>query len=437
MKKSLFLQTTFILMIGGLITRLLGFLIKIYYTRTIGSEGIAIYNLIMPSASLLIGLATFSMPMILSKIISEHKKRASEVAFNALYLMFFINIIIITIVILTSDYISTNLLHHPECRLLLIALSFTLPFISVSSIIKGYFFGNQKMLPYAVSNVLEQIIRFILIFSILPIILKINTYYGLIFLILISIVSESFSIFIFMFFLPTKINIKKLVIKPNLKTEKNIFNLAFFSVLGRICGSVAYFFEPIILINLLSHQGYSNSYIIYEYSLYNAYALSILTIPGFFIQALSTALIPELSKLISNKLRIGWKKVCKKALYLSLIIGIIFSTIIFIWGGNILSIIYKTSEANRYLKFLSPLFFLYYLEGPLTSIINAAGKTKKSMQITIIGSLIKLAIMSILCFAHIGIYALLIAEIVDILAVIYLDFKAIKKININLFSRSN
>ena len=58
-----------------------------------------------------------------------------------------------------SKFIAVNLLKEPRAEILLIAMSLTFPFVSISSIIKGYFYGKQKMIPHTVSNVIEQIVR--------------------------------------------------------------------------------------------------------------------------------------------------------------------------------------------------------------------------------------------------------------------------------------
>lgn len=205
MKKNKFIKSTFILIIAGLFTKLLGMIIKIVYTRLIGDEGISLYSLVMPSYSLLLTFATFSMPTILSKIISENKYKSKIVLTNALFIMTLINILVIIIMFLFSKFISVNLLHESKCYYLLIACSLTLPFVSISSIIKGYFYGKQNVKPYAISNIIEQIVRLIIIYLFLPYFINISLLVGVIFLILFNIISECVSILIFLFFMP-KIN---------------------------------------------------------------------------------------------------------------------------------------------------------------------------------------------------------------------------------------
>ena len=47
---------------------------------------------------------------------------------------------------------------------LLPIMGITLPFISTSSILRGYFFGKEKMIPHVLSNVVEDIARMLLLY---------------------------------------------------------------------------------------------------------------------------------------------------------------------------------------------------------------------------------------------------------------------------------
>ena len=50
--KNNFIKSTIILILGGLIAKILGMIIKIALTRAISTEGIGIYSLILPTFNL-------------------------------------------------------------------------------------------------------------------------------------------------------------------------------------------------------------------------------------------------------------------------------------------------------------------------------------------------------------------------------------------------
>ena len=425
--KNKFLQATFILMIGGLVTKLLGFGIRIIYTRMVGSDAINLYSLVMPTYSLLLTIATLSLPVVISKLISEHKTKSLKILSSATVITMILNVIVICIIYFTKDFIAITLLNDERCSILLMAMALTFPFVSLSSILKGYFYGKQKMVPHTISNILEQIVRIFLIFLIIPGLVEKGIVYSVMGLILISIASELTSIFTFLFFLPKKFKITKQDLKPDMKTTKEILSISIPTVSGRLIGNIGFFFEPILLTNILLFAGYSMNFILNEYGAYNAYTISLLSMPSFFIAAISSSLLPEISKYYYHKNYSMVKRRLKQAIILSFIVGVIFSSFIYFFREPLLSTLYNTTKGSEYIEVLAPFFVLFYLERPLQSVLQAIGKAKTTMVITMAAVIVKLSSMSILSLCHIGMYSLVIAEIIDIFIIVILCVRAIRK----------
>lgn len=425
-EKNIFIKSTLVLMLSGLITKLLGFIIRIVYTRIIGEYGISLFTIATPTYSLLLTIATLAIPISISKLVSSTKGRSIQILTTAAAIILTINAILITLIIFTHDFIACNLLHEPLSGPILIAFVLTLPFVSISSVLKGYFAGKQNMVPHATSNILEQIVRLIIIVIVLPVLMKKSIMLAVIGLILLTIISEISSIIVFIFFLPSKINLHTNM-KPTLKITKDILDISVPSSFSRIIGNIGYFLEPIILTNILLKTGFTNSFILKEYGAYNAYSLTLLTMPSFFIMAISTSLLPEISKFCEQKNIKMVKRRIWQALIYSLIIGLLASFIIFTFRDTLLFTMYNTTSGSNYIKVLAPFFVLFYLEGVLTSSLQALGSAKSAMTITLFGVIIKLLVMIILAFFRSGIYALVYAEIINIIFVVTISFNTLKK----------
>lgn len=426
MRKNKFIMSTIILMIGGAITRILGFVIKIIYTRVIGDAGVSLYAIVMPTYSLLITIASLSLPIAISKLVAEQKHRSSKILFSSTFIILILNVILVTIMLFSSRFISDVLLKNPNCYYLLIAMTLTLPFISISSILKGYFFGKQRMVPNTVSNVLEQIVRIVLILIVLPILMEKSVFLAVMGLILLNIISEVVSIITFFFFLPKRFSIEKKDIKPDVKTMKEVFSISLPTVSSRFIGNIGFFFEPIILTNLLLFSGYSSTFILTEYGAYNAYTIALLTMPSFFVGAVCSALIPEISRFQGENNFMMIKRRIKQALLFSFSLGIFFSFFIYFFREPLLMTVYNTKMGLDYIRILAPFFVLFYLEAPLMSTLQALGKAKDTMKITLWGEVIKLSVLAILSVCHIGLYSLVYAEIVNIVFVVLWNIKKIK-----------
>ena len=355
------------------------------------------------------------MSLAISKRISSNAD-TKKVIVNSCYIMFTLNIILISLMFIFTKYISNNLLKDPNTYYPLIACTLTLPFISLGYIIKGYFYGKQNMTPHMVSNVLEQLFRLTIISILLPKIF-----------ILFNILSESFSIIVFLFYLPKKKKLTKKDFNFDYQESKEILAISIPSISGRLLGNIGFFFEPIILTNVLYFAGSSISYITREYGIYNAYAISTLLFPSFFITAISNALLPEISNNYA-KCNINLvKKRIKESLIISFIIGLSCTLVIFIFKDFLLNILYHTQEGSSYISFLSPFFVLFYLESPLNSILIGLNKVKVCTLISISGIILKLIIMTILGFLNFKIYSLIISEVVNIIYVVSLYFITLKK----------
>lgn len=425
--KNTFIKSTLILLIGGFFTKILGMIIKIVTNRLVGTEGLGIYMLITPTFMLLITIAQLGFPIAISKLVAEDKNNNKNLVFSIIPFSLIINFIIMIILLLTSKYISTNLLHEPKTLYGLKCIGFVLPFISISSILRGYFFGKQRMVPHIISNITEDIIRLITLVIGIPIFMKNSIESVVSFIILSNIISELTSIFVLFFFLPKKFKITKKDITPQKKNIKNILNISIPTTSSRIIGNIGYFLEPIILTYFLIKCGYTNNFIVKEYGIINGYAMPILMLPSFFTLAISQALIPIVSKSYSNNNISYTKKKIKQGIIFSLIIGIP-STLLFMLIPELpLKIVYGTTLGTKYIKVMAPICLLYYFQSPLSSSLQAMGKAKDSMTGTILGVSIKLITLIIGCNLKIGLWGLIISTCSNIIVVTIYDYLKVKK----------
>ena len=409
MKKNKFIKSTIILIIGGFITKILGMLIKIVMTRLIKTEGIGLYMMISPTFMLLITIAQLGFPVAISKLVAEDKGNNKNIVFSILPISIILNIIIIILLIIFSNFLATNLLKDPNLKVPLLCVGLVLPFISISSILRSYFFGKQKMIPHVVSNITEDIVRLLTLIIGIPIFITKGIYNTISFIVLSNILSEITSIIILFVFLPKNFSISKSDIIPNKNNIKNILNISIPSTGSRILGNVAYFFEPIIITNILLKIGYTNNYIITEYGILNGYVFPLLMLPSFFTAAISQALLPVVSNSYANRNYKYTGSKIKQAIIVSLIIGIPSTILFLIFPEILLKTIYNTTEGVNYIKVLAPIFILHYIQSPLTSSLQAMNKAKCAMMGTLFGIIIKTTVLIIFLNLKIGLWGLVIA----------------------------
>ena len=424
--KSKFIKSTIILIIGGFITKILGMIIKIVLTRTVSTEGIGLYMLVLPTFNLFITLCNLGVPTAITKLVSERKNNSKKIIIPTTIIILLYDLLLILIILLISPYLANNLLHNKNTYYPLIAIGTTLPFITISSIIKGYFFGKEKVFPITLSNIIEQLTRLLLTITLVSYMLKYSLITAITTVVLINILSEGLSIIILILFLPKEKIHKEDIHKDN-KLLKEIFDISLPNTGARLIGSITYFLEPIILTNILKYVGYTTDYITLEYGIINGYVYPLLLLPSFFTLAISSAILPVVSNYYSNKDYKNTRKKIKQAITFSLLIGIP-ATIIFILIPHIpLKLVYNTTLGLEYIKIIAPFFILHYIQSPLTSTLNGMGYAKTAMRGTLYGGIIKILSLITTSLLKIGLWSLVISSILNILVVTLHHIYYVKK----------
>ena len=415
--KEKFIKSSIILIIGGALTKILGIVIRMVMARVATVESIGLYMLVLPTFTLMMAISQLGFSKGVSKLVSEGRYKSKKILFSILPLSILINISLTIFLVISSKFIANNLLHNSNAYLPILAISLVLPFDSLSSMLRGFFFGKEKMTPHVLSHLMEQIVRLIFMFLVIPSFANKGVVYQTTALILINVFSEIMASIILIFFLPKRFTIKKIDLKPSFYYLKNVLSVAVPTTATRIIGTIGYFFEPIILTFVLLKCGYTTQFITNEYGIITAFVMPILLLPSFFTNAISNAMFPIISREYVKGNIVYIKNKLKQAIIFSLIIAL--GSIIFInlFPEFLLKFFYKTDLGVNYLRFLSPIFILFSLEAPLSAFLEACGKAKKAMYDNLIGIIIKIIFLFILSFLKIGLYGLLISMIINILIV--------------------
>jgi len=407
--KRKFLKSTFILLLGGLLTKLLGMIIKISMADLLGSEGIGMYMMVLPTFLLFMNLAQMGLPLALSKLVSEETRKTRNLYFSIIPIILFINSLLIIGIIVLAPFISNTLLKKEETYLSIIAIAFVIPFTTLSSICRSYFLGKGKMSPHVISNIVEDLVRLLLIRILIPKIIPLGLKYTTFFLISFNIVSELLSTMVLLLFLPKNVKIKKSDLKPNKEYQKESLKIGIPNTTSRIIGSTTMFLEPIVLTNGLLKAHYTIDYITKQYGIISGYVLPILLLPSFFTQAISQAIFPILSKDYAKKEKKQLKMHLNLSIFLCLLIGIPITIVLRKNPIFFLKHIYHTKEGISYLTFLAPICLLEYIQSPLGIFLEAINKSKENMKASFLGMLSRTILLWFFTKHNFGIKSLLLS----------------------------
>ncbi len=153
-----------LLAIASIIVRIIGMVYRVPLTAIIGDEGNGYYTSAYSIYALLLILSSFSMPTAVSKIVSANlvsgKYRNTHRVLRAAFMYAtVIGFVMFCAMWFGSDAIATVLLKKPFCRYALRALAPTVWIMAYLGILRGYFQGSGNMVPTAISQILEQVLN--------------------------------------------------------------------------------------------------------------------------------------------------------------------------------------------------------------------------------------------------------------------------------------
>ena len=411
-KNNLLIKNIIILLVSGALAKILGMLGKIIYTRIAGVNVVGLYTMITPTFMLIISICQFSFPISISKISAEEKYDNKSLLKSAYFVGFIISIILIIILLSTSNLIAISL-HNKLLSPAILSISAIIPFVMISSVQRGFLHGKEDMLPASITNVTEEIIKIILILFLLPIAISKGDITSVIFLILFNVITETSNIL----FMQKAINKKYISNKKgkvNKKIIKEILSISIPTTSVRLIASIGFFLEPIILTNTLLSSGYSPNYITMEYGIINSYIVPLLSIPSFFSISIASALLPNITKAYANKKYDEFNRKLLKLMFLSMLVGAVCLTIILIFPNEILKLVYNVNFGINYIYLIGPFFLILYMQPTLSVALQAMDKTNKLFLTSTISVIIKYSTLYFLGKIGFGMNALIFAMIAGI-----------------------
>lgn len=441
MSKQTFFQGTLILVGAGLITKILGFVNRIMLSRIIGAEGMGLYQMAVPTLYLVITLATFGLPIAISKLVSEaeaqHNKQKLRATLRiSLIIVTVLSILFTTGMIVGAPLISKYLLTDQRAYYSLISIAPIVPIVAVSSILRGYFQGRQNMIPTASSQLVEQSVRIFTVIILASLLLP----YGVEFAAagaMVGIVIGEFSGMIVLLHHFRKAKVKQMIRRAkavktfvrHMDTIRDLFRIAVPVTASRLIGSLTYAVEPVIVAQSLALAGLTTQAATAQYGLLAGMAIPLLTFPTFFTYSLSVSLVPAIAEAAAQKNRRLIQRRLYQSLRVSLIVGAPCTVLLYVFADPLCLAIYGNEELGGMLRIMAPLFLLHYFQGPLAAALQGLDHAQAAMRNSIIGAVLKTAAIFVLASQpQFGIDGVAMSINISVVLVTLLHFFSINKL---------
>ena len=161
-----FMQGVFAIMFSQVLIKIFGMIYKLYLTNKegFGDAGNAIYSSGFQIYALLLTLSSIGVPNAISKLVAERLAVGDSKGAHRIFKVAFATFSIIggigtLILFYGAKYIAYNMLQIPEAEYTLVALSPSIFFVAISSVVRGYFNGRQNLKATANSQTIEQVFK--------------------------------------------------------------------------------------------------------------------------------------------------------------------------------------------------------------------------------------------------------------------------------------
>ncbi len=446
------------LAVCALIAKMIGALYRIPLTNIIGAEGIGLYQMVFPLYTALLTVSSGGLPVAISKIVSERKSQGDEagarqVLFASLMSLSIAGLIAGAAVVLFRDKIAV-IQGNGKAAVPYLGIAPSLLFVAVISCFRGYYQGTQNMLPSALSQIIEQVVKLVAGLFFARLFMSRSLEWAVFGALLgVSLSELAAMLFLLGRFFFTNLRYKKnsridasqvnfetaadmgaaasYRIRTRKEVLKEVYKSAIPVTLGSLVMPMTQVIDSILVINLLMGLGYGAAEATQLFGLATGPINSLINMPVVVTLSLSVALLPKVSEcFIKNE---NPSADVSQTMKFGFIIGLLATLILCFYARPILAVLYSRGlsaeqiEAGAKLLKIGGISVLYVsVLQVATSVLQAAGAPHKPALNLLYGAVLKV-VFTLALLPVFGIYGAMAGTVLCYAATCLLDIKSMKK----------
>ncbi len=447
-KKNSLIKNASVLMIASIISRVIGLIYRRPLGEVLGPVGLGYYGYASNLYSILLLISSYSIPMAVSKIVSERLalrqyKNAGKVFRGAL-----IYAAIVGGATALVAFFAGRFLLPVNQQNAVPALQVLAPTIFLSAILgvfRGYFQAHQNMTPTSVSQILEQIMNAIV--SIAAAVLLINSFappgeeavYGAVggTLGTGAGVVTGLAFMLLVYFMNRNVLRRRMGRDRNREAESygSVFRTIFFLVTPIIfttfINNASTYLDSYIFSSIQGFHGFSGDQISAAYGEFSNYYLPVINIPLAMASASASAMMPEVSSDFALGKNREASRQINQTIRLTMFISIPATAGMMVLAKPIMGVLFPASSAlAANLLMTGALYVIFSALATITgSVLQSIGQQKTALVNAGISLGINLGVLTLLLllFPGLGIYGVMLANILFSAVICVLNSMSIRK----------
>ena len=380
MAKQTIREQAVLLTLANTLVRAMGFLMRVLFSRMLGSEIMGIMELGGSVHMLAITPATAGLPLAVSRLTAKAAEGKKEEALYAgkrlvklLSLVWIPLYLLLTPIIarlLGDDRTFPSLLMSAPCILVL----------GFSAAYNGYCYGMNNAWPPALSELVEQTLRFIIAFLMLKSLHNLSPAWTASVPGFATAVSEAAGVILVILML----RLPRPKAPPGKQMEKQVLRLALPPTATRLTSTVLRSLNAMLIPLRLRSTGLEMAEATSRFGMLAGMVLPVVMLPSVFTGSLAMLATPALAARENNPKAL--KAISLQLLLAAALVGGVCGAVLYATAPWIAGSMYRLPELEDLIRFLCPSVLLMSLQQVMSGMIAGLGRQKQALYGTLAGA---------------------------------------------------
>lgn len=152
--------------------RVIGFVYGIFLSRLLGAETLGLMQIANSTLMVFLILTTSGIPTAITKLVAEENSKNNPSNVEKIYrstmgFNLIVSIVLGFLLFIFAEFIALNILKNKDMLVIVYLLIPAFIIISLSNVLRSYFYGMKNMITPSIAQIIEHVTRFIFVIGLL------------------------------------------------------------------------------------------------------------------------------------------------------------------------------------------------------------------------------------------------------------------------------
>jgi len=388
MKQKSMFYNVLVLTAVSLLLRTAGIAYRSFMTRTIGTEGVGLYQLATSLFVLGVTFSTSGISTAVTRLITiemGHGKQDTipSVVRKSMKYAITLGLFSFCVLFFLSDWLAAVILSDIRAGLALRVLALSLPVMSVAACLKGYFIAWRTAPQIGMSDILEQLIEMFCFAVLVRFAAPGGIACSCAAIGVSTAVSELCSC-LYLWVVYRRSRTGTAVVEPGFTGR--LAAIALPITMSALLSNSLRTVENVLIPSKLEQSGMTSADALSIYGMVRGMALPVLFFPAALLSAFTSLLLPELSEANAAGQTRRIRRIVFRVLQLTFLLSIPVSVVFLVFAQPLGEMIYDSAEVGRIMRILAPLIPMMYMDMIADSMLKGLNQQVSVLKYNIVDS---------------------------------------------------